>query len=91
MKVFSFNPFEDLVLVGFALRLGCSKLGANIDFLFLVRLGLVQGAWRIKKGFLSWICTFCAVSGVVGNVLGGINYDGLHKLWYLFSRMSTEF
>jgi hypothetical protein len=68
--VFSSNPFEDLELVSFALQLGCSKLGANIGFLFMVRLGMVRGAWRIKRGFLSWICTFCAVSGVVGNVLG---------------------
>jgi hypothetical protein len=34
MKVFSSNPFEDLELVGFALRLGCSKLRANIGFLW---------------------------------------------------------
>jgi hypothetical protein len=53
MKVFSSNLFEDLELVGFALRLGCSKLGAKISFLFLVRLGLVQGAWRMNRAFLS--------------------------------------
>jgi hypothetical protein len=47
VKVFSFNPFENLELVGFVLRLGCSKLGANIGFLFLARLGLVRGAWRM--------------------------------------------
>jgi hypothetical protein len=85
MKVFSSNPFEDLELVGFALQLRCSKLGAKIGFLFLVRLGLVQGVWRMKMGFLSWICTFCVVLGVVGNVLRGMNYDGLHNLGYFFS------
>jgi hypothetical protein len=53
MNVFSSNLFEDLELVGFALRLGCSKLGAKISFLFLVRLGLVQGAWRMNRAFLS--------------------------------------
>jgi hypothetical protein len=47
VNVFSSNPFEDLELVGFALRLGCSKLGAKNDFLFLAMLGLVQGAWRL--------------------------------------------
>jgi hypothetical protein len=40
-------------LSGFALRLGCLKLGAKIGFLFLVRLGLVRGAWRMKMSFLS--------------------------------------
>jgi hypothetical protein len=47
VKVFSSNHFEDLELVGFALRLGCSKLGAKIGFLFLARLRLVRGAWRM--------------------------------------------
>jgi len=47
VKVFSSNSFEDLELVGFALRLGCSKLGAKIGFLFMARLGLVWRAWRI--------------------------------------------
>jgi hypothetical protein len=68
MNVFSSNSFEDLELVGFALRLGCSKIGANIGFLFLARLRLVQEAGRMNRGFLSWICTFCVVSEVVGNV-----------------------
>jgi hypothetical protein len=45
VNVFSSNPFEDLKLVGFALQLGCSKLGAKIDFLFLARLRLVRGTW----------------------------------------------
>jgi hypothetical protein len=89
--VFSSNPFEDLELVSFALWLGCSKLGTKIGFLFLVRLGLVRGAWRMKMGFLSWICIFCAVSEVVGNILGGGNYDGLHNLGYFFFRVSTTF
>jgi hypothetical protein len=53
MKVFFSNPFKDLELSGFALRLGCLKLGAKIGFLFLVRLGLVRGAWRMKMSFLS--------------------------------------
>jgi hypothetical protein len=91
MKVFSSNPFEDLELVGFALRLGCSKLGAKIGFLFLARLGLVRGAWRMKRGFLSRIYTFCAISRVVGNVLGGMNDYGLHNLKYFFSRASAAF
>jgi hypothetical protein len=68
MKVFSSNPFKDLELVGFALRLRCSKLRANIGFLFLARPGLVWGVWRMKMDFFSRIYTFCAVSGVVGNV-----------------------
>jgi hypothetical protein len=46
-KVFSSNPFENLELVGFVLRWGCSKLGTKISFLFLVRLRLVRGAWRM--------------------------------------------
>jgi hypothetical protein len=91
MNVFSSNPFEDLELVGFALRLRCSKLRAKIGFLFLVRLELVQGAWRMKISFLSWICTFCVVLKAVVNVLGGMNYDGLHNLWYFFSRVSASF
>jgi hypothetical protein len=47
VKVFFSNLFEDLELVGFFLRLKCLKLGANIGFLFLARLGLVRGAWRM--------------------------------------------
>jgi hypothetical protein len=91
MKMFSSNPFEDLELVGFTLRLGCSKLGTNIGFLFLARLGLVRGAWTMKRGFLSRICTFFVVSGVVGNVLGGRNDDRLHNLGYFFSKVSAAF
>jgi hypothetical protein len=47
VMMFSSNPFEDFELVDFALRLGCSKLGANMSFLFLARLGLVRGAWKM--------------------------------------------
>jgi hypothetical protein len=42
-------------------------------------------------GFLSRICTFCAVSGVVSNVWGGRNGDELHKLRYFFSNASAAF
>jgi hypothetical protein len=43
VKVLSSIPFEDL----FALQLRYSKLGAKIGFLFLARLRLVWGAWRM--------------------------------------------
>jgi hypothetical protein len=91
VKVFSSNPFEDLEFVGFALRLGCSKLWANIDFLFLTRLRLVRGVWMMHMGFLFLICTFCAVSEVVGNVWGEKNDDELHNLRYFFSRTLATF
>jgi hypothetical protein len=91
MKVFFSNCFEDLESMGFTLRLGCSKLGAKIGFLFLVRLGLVRGTWRMNMGFFSWIYTFCVVSEVVGNALGWRNYDRLHNLGYLFSKVSAAF
>lgn len=77
--------------MSFAIRLKCSKLGAKIGFLILVRLRPVRGAWRMKMGFLSWICTLCAILGVVSNVLGGMNYDGLYNLRYFFSRVSAAF
>jgi hypothetical protein len=45
----------------------------------------------MKRGFLSRIYTFCAISGVVDNVLGGMNDDGLHNQGYFFSRASAAF
>jgi hypothetical protein len=80
MNVFSSNPFEDFGVSGFRSMIGMFKVRSKYRFLFLVRLGLVQGAWRMNMSFFSWIYTFCAVSGVVGNILGGMNYDGLHNL-----------
>jgi len=80
MNVFSSNPFEDCGVSGFRSMIGMFKVRSKYRFLFLVRLGLVQGAWRMNMSFFSWIYTFCAVSGVVGNILGGMNYDGLHNL-----------
>lgn len=70
VKLFSSNSFEDLELVNFALWFGMFKVISKDRFSVFGEAWIGAGSMEdVDEFFFSWICTFCAVLGVVGNVL----------------------